>query len=152
MPITFTLTEDTLIAIRNDGLRCRTDLPYYQNWVSNGGVPIPYDDKCAVLNKVRLIREIVIGRLNGISGVNSRAGNTAVATACDTAITSFLAMTSATAVVAATDEASTISACVTEWGNIKTTLLASVPSASTAFDAGGFTMEDVTDWIAILNP
>lgn len=43
---TFTLTANPLVAIRDDGVEVRTDLPLYLEWIGDGGIPkpIPYQE------------------------------------------------------------------------------------------------------------
>ena len=47
--LTFTLTKNPLIAIRSDGIVCRTDMGVYAEFIASGGIPLPENPAMSVL-------------------------------------------------------------------------------------------------------
>lgn len=143
MPTTFTLTDDPMIAIRNDGIKCRTDLPYYQAWVTNGGVPVPYDSKTPILNQARELREKIFLRLNGIQQELewSKARGTLTAAEVDPQVDGIMTakaglkdITTYATIVAATTGAETTAALKVRYAQLVAALYAASPCAYTAFN------------------
>ncbi len=99
--------------------------------------PSPADharDKATVLKQARDIREVVLGRLDGIAGRATRSGDTTgIAAACDATALALLDLTSDAGVVAAITGAETKAAIMSRWQTIATTLAATSPYAASVF-------------------
>ena len=92
-------------------------------------------EKEAALKKMRTLRAEVLNALGGIAGRAQRAGDTATATACDTASAALLNITADKKVIAAKDGATTTAAVLNCYKAAALTLAAASPSSINAFDA-----------------
>jgi len=90
-------------------------------------------DKAVMIQKAFDLRDKALSRLSVLAGIAARAGNTAVAAACDAASTSLLGITDIPSVVAATDGASTKAAIMVEWHAIVAALTTASPASASVF-------------------
>ena len=92
-------------------------------------------EKDAALKQMRTLRAEVLNALGGIAGRAQRAGDTATASACDTAAAALLDITNNKKVIAAKDGATTTVAVLACYKAAALALATASPSSINAFDA-----------------
>ena len=92
-------------------------------------------EKNAALKQMRTLRAEVLNALAGIAGRAQRSGDTATATACDTASAALLNITADKKVIAAKDGATTTAAVLACYKTAAVALASVSPSSINAFDA-----------------
>jgi hypothetical protein len=144
--MTYKLTTLGSVIRKDDGAYipedpANADYQHYLDFVAAGGVAEPADaidtasEKDAILKQMRSLRADVLNALAGIAGRAQRAGDTATASACDTAAATLLDITNNKKVIAAKDGATTTAAVLGCYKAAALALAAASPSSINAFDA-----------------
>lgn len=132
-------SSNPLIAIRDDGVECRIDFPFYQEWLANGGIPTPADTKTPVLAQARELRDRIFSRLNGIQLDYVIAGNNPNGVAAiATAKAGLKEITTISAVLSATTGAEAELAIRGRYAELVDALRAADTYACTAFNGLDF--------------